>query len=110
MGFAPVKDTNSRYKLLTIKPEAELGPAIVPESRSGITTILADIGRQRIKVNAGCGIRVTASCPRRTFPDAVDPVTFATVAVVLSLVGMVACYIPARRAARTDPAPALRQE
>lgn len=42
--------------------------------------------------------------------NAVDPVTFAAVAVVLSLVGMVACYIPARRAMRTDPAATLRYE
>ena len=42
--------------------------------------------------------------------NAVDPVTFATVAVVLALVAMVACYIPARRAVRTDPAATLRYE
>jgi putative ABC transport system permease protein len=42
--------------------------------------------------------------------NAVDPITFATVAVALSLVGMLACYIPARRAMRTDPAATLRYE
>lgn len=42
--------------------------------------------------------------------NAVDPVTFATVAVVLALVAIVACYIPARRAMRTDPAATLRYE
>jgi predicted permease len=42
--------------------------------------------------------------------NAVDAVTFATVAVVLALVGMLACYIPARRAMRTDPAATLRHE
>ena len=42
--------------------------------------------------------------------NAVDPATFATVAVVLALVAIVACYIPARRALRTDPAATLRYE
>jgi len=41
---------------------------------------------------------------------AVDPVAFAGVSVLLFSVGLQACYWPARRAARTDPLTALRQE
>jgi putative ABC transport system permease protein len=37
-----------------------------------------------------------------------DPATFATIAIVLSIVAMLACVIPARRAARVDPLIALR--
>jgi putative ABC transport system permease protein len=39
-----------------------------------------------------------------------DPVTFTVVSLLLALVALVACWIPARRATRTDPLVAIRYE
>ena len=42
--------------------------------------------------------------------DASDPITFVTVAVLLALVALAACLVPARRAARIDPMVSLHYE
>lgn len=39
-----------------------------------------------------------------------DPVTFIGVSLAMAAIGVAACWIPAQRAARIDPAIAMRSE
>ncbi|HJR59516.1 MAG TPA: hypothetical protein VJ813_08965, partial [Vicinamibacterales bacterium] len=55
---------------------------------------------------------LSAAVPQDLLPNvsARDPWTFAATSGVLALVGMIASFIPARRATRIDPLLALRAE
>jgi putative ABC transport system permease protein len=74
--------------------------------RQGMTLVGVGIG---LGVAAACGLtRVLRGMLYGVSP--MDPLTFAAGALLLSLIALLACFLPARRAARIDPMEALRCE
>jgi ABC-type antimicrobial peptide transport system permease subunit len=80
-------------------------------------TVLWSVLRRGLRLVAvgvviGSAIGLAATQPLRAMLAGLspsDPVAFAGAAAVLTMVGLLASYIPARRATRVDPMTALRQ-
>jgi predicted permease len=64
-----------------------------------------------VAIGAGAALGLTRLMASQLFGvSAHDPLTFAEVALLLIMVAVAACYVPARRAMRVDPMVALRHE
>ncbi len=83
--------------------------------RGDILRLVLGRGLRMTLTGLAFGLAVSASLTRLLRSQlfgvtATDALTYASVAVLLCLVALAACYIPARRAAQVDPMAALRYQ
>jgi putative ABC transport system permease protein len=83
--------------------------------RREILMLVVGQGMQPIAVGIGLGVVTAVGVTRfmakllfRVTP--LDPFTFIVVTILLSMVALLACWLPARRATRVDPLSSLRAE
>jgi putative ABC transport system permease protein len=85
---------------------AQEGRVLMLILRQGLLLTLIGIG-----IGLGGALALTRLLSGLLFGvGATDPMTFAAIVLLLALVSLIACYIPARRATRVDPMIALRHE
>lgn len=84
-------------------------------SRRQILRLIVDQGMKTVLLGVAFGVIAAWGITRLmkhllVGVSASDPIVYAGVSLLLSLVTLLACYIPARRAAKVDPMVALRYE
>ena len=84
--------------MTTILQDLRFGLRMLAKNPGFTAVVVLTLALGRILQNRIWGIKST------------DPLTLTAVALILTAVGLVACYIPARRATKVDPMVALRYE
>jgi putative ABC transport system permease protein len=84
-------------------------------SRRNVLGLMLSMGGRLVLVGLVVGVPVSLAATRLLRSQLfgvqpADPASYVVVSVVLCLVALIACYIPARRAAAVDPMSALRLE
>jgi predicted permease len=98
------------------KRTQEIGVRIaLGAQRAGILWMISRQGLAIVGMGLALGLLIAAGIGRLVADFLVgigptDPFTFITVSILLSVVALAACYVPARKASRVDPMAALRHE
>ncbi len=110
VGLYGVMATTVREQTREIGIRVALGatPAIVRDTILRRALVVAGVGTTVGLAMAFGATRLLRSLLFEVSPT--DPLTFASVSIVLLGVALLAAYLPARRATRIDPAQALRSE
>ena len=82
---------------------------------SGILGLIIREAMSVVGLSIGLGFAGALACSRllRSLLYGIapwDPVTFVAISILIAVVALLACWIPARRAARVNPTVALRSE
>jgi predicted permease len=83
--------------------------------KADVLWLVVGRGMTMTLIGVGCGLAMALSASRLIASSLygvqpTDPFTFVAVALIVTGIGLLACYIPARRAAKVDPMVALRYE
>jgi hypothetical protein len=104
----PEGENYRKFYFLYYTPE---NGAALREALKGVKELFASKDSKEYYRIYRTGFALTRFLSSRLFEvSATDPTTFAAVAAGIGLTALVACLVPARRAARLDPVTTLRAE